>query len=218
MALTGKQKAAMLLMSLDPATATEMLRGLHPDVIQELAVEMAHLDTAGREIGKSTEIARQFYDSLKTYHKPHFRNLLTEILSSASNDKTSQTQVQRQEVPHKSDPFLSIRSFDSQTIASILYNEHPQTTAVVLSKLPSPKKSEVIGLLGEGIRVSIIGRMSNCETMTDKAKKQIGESVFRQLKALNTGRKYTVSTEPRKIACTLKKLVKEFTGGLVGGP
>ena len=38
MAFTGKQKAAMLLMSLDAATGTELLRGLDADDIQEVAL------------------------------------------------------------------------------------------------------------------------------------------------------------------------------------
>ena len=38
MALSGKQKAAMLLMSLDTLTAVELLRGLDPDEIQEIAI------------------------------------------------------------------------------------------------------------------------------------------------------------------------------------
>jgi len=34
MALTGKQKAALLLASLDPATAAEMLKGVDAPVVQ----------------------------------------------------------------------------------------------------------------------------------------------------------------------------------------
>jgi flagellar motor switch protein FliG len=47
MGLTGKQKAAMLLMTLDAATAAELLKGIDPQVVQELAVELAYLDTTG---------------------------------------------------------------------------------------------------------------------------------------------------------------------------
>ena len=38
MALTGKQKAAMLLMSLDAATAAELLKSVNPEQVQELAL------------------------------------------------------------------------------------------------------------------------------------------------------------------------------------
>ena len=66
MALTGKQKAAMLLMSLDAATAAELVKGLDPEVVKGLAVELAYLDAAGYKSNKQTaEIAREFYNSLQ---------------------------------------------------------------------------------------------------------------------------------------------------------
>jgi len=40
-ALTGKQKAAMLLMGFDAATAAEMLKGLNPEEIEEIAMELS---------------------------------------------------------------------------------------------------------------------------------------------------------------------------------
>jgi len=41
--LSGKQKAALLLMGLDAATAAELLKGVDPQTVQELAVEVAYL-------------------------------------------------------------------------------------------------------------------------------------------------------------------------------
>jgi len=64
--LTGKQKAAMLLMSLDSATAAELLKGVDAKVVQELAVELAHLDAAGFSRNRqSLKLARQFCNSLE---------------------------------------------------------------------------------------------------------------------------------------------------------
>jgi flagellar motor switch protein FliG len=59
MALSGKQKAAILLMSLDTLTAVELLKGLDTDEIQENApargvhrVEPQHLVVVGgRRLG-----------------------------------------------------------------------------------------------------------------------------------------------------------------------
>ncbi|MHC4722263.1 MAG: hypothetical protein ACYS6I_06085 [Planctomycetota bacterium] len=48
MARIGKRKAAMLLAGLDAATATELLKGQPQEVIQEVAVELSHLDAAGQ--------------------------------------------------------------------------------------------------------------------------------------------------------------------------
>ena len=232
MALTGKQKAAMLLMSLDAATAAELLRGVDAEVVQELAVELASLDAAGyRSSRQSLKLARQFFNSLQASEGFRLKGFLKEMLkSTVGQDKAGQIQSQIQDLLYKRDPFISIRSVDSQTMASVLGNEHPQTAAVVLSELPAEKNSEVLGLLDGSIRFSIIGRMTGCETMTAEAKAQITKTVCRRLEAIISGsagepRPYqglgeALPARPeqslRKAAVVLRNLGKEIRDGLLG--
>jgi flagellar motor switch protein FliG len=223
MALTGRQKAAMLLMSLDAATAAELVKGLDAEVVQELAVELARLDAAGfRSSKQSAEIVQQFCDSLQTKETFHLNNFLNEMLrTTVGDEKAGQIQIQIQDLLHKRDPFIPIRSIDTQTIASVLEGEHPQAAAVVLSELPAKKSSEVIGLLGEGIRVSAVSRMTSCETVTVEAKVRIAETVCRHLEVVTTsgaGEALAVRPEesPRKVAVILRNLGKEVRDGLLG--
>jgi flagellar motor switch protein FliG len=218
---TGKQKAAMLLMSLDPTTAGELLRGLNPEVVQELAVELAYLDASGVGSRQSTEVARQFFNSLSTDQGFHLKSFLEQMLkSTVGEDKAVQIQTQIQDLLQKRDPFISIRSIDSQTIASALGNEHPQAAAVVLSELPVKKSSEVVGLLGEGIRVSVVSRMTSCEAITAEAKTRIAETVCKRLGAVAASGKGAAIARPeqslRKVAVILRNLGKELRDGLLG--
>ena len=179
MALTGKQKAAMLLMSLDAATAAEMVKDLDADVVQELAVELAYLDAAGFKSGsKSNKIVRQFHHSLQAGETFRLNGFLDEVLkSTVGEDKAGQIQKKIQDVLCNRDPFISICSVDAQTLALVLGNEHPQTIAVVLSELSAAKRLEVLNFLGGGIRVSVLGRMSDCKAMTAEAKELVAEEV-----------------------------------------
>jgi flagellar motor switch protein FliG len=222
MALTGKQKAAMLLMSLDSATAAELVKGLDAEVVQELAVELAYLDAAGfRSSKQSTEVALQFCNSLLAKEGFQFDKFLSEMLkSTVGSDRAEQIQTQIQDLLHKRDPFISIRSVEPRTIASALESEHPQAAAVVLSELPAKKSSEVIGLLGEGIRHSTISRMASCETVTVEAKSRIAETVCRRLEAIMTGGAgEALAAQPeqslRKVAIILRNLGKELRDGLL---
>ena len=222
MALTGKQKAAILLMSLDAATAAELLRGVDAEVVQELAVELASLDAEGyRSSTQSLKLARQFFNSLQASEGFRLKGFLKEVVkSTVGQDKAGQIQSQIQDLLYKRDPFISMRSVDSQTMASVLGNEHPQTAAVVLSELPAEKNSEVLGLLDGSIRFSIIGRMTNCETMTAKAKAQIAKTVCRRLEnVISRGAGEAVPTRPeqslRKVAVLLRNLGKEIRDGLL---
>lgn len=222
MALTGKQKAAMLLMSLDAATAAELLKGVEPNVVQELAVELAHLDAASRRsTGQNAEIARQFCSSLPRRRKFHVNGFLKEMLNSTIGDKkAAQLENRIQDLLYRRDPLTAIGSVDSQTIASVLENEHPQTTAVVLSELPAEKSAEVLGFLDGRIRISAIGRMSDCETMTAQAKTQTAEPVCKRLEAIAAGGAgEALPARPeqslRKVAVILRNLGKEIQDGLL---
>ncbi len=222
MALTGRQRAAMLLMSLDAATAAEMVKGLDAEVVQELAVELAYLDATGlRGSEQSAEIVQQFCSSLHGEETFHFGNFLSEMLNSTvGGERAEQIQTEIQGMLQKRDPFLSIRSVDPQTMASVLETEHPQAAAVVLSELPAKKSSEVIGLLGEGARVSTISRMTSSEAVTAEAKVRIAETVCRRIEVATAGGgEEMAAVRPeqslRKVAVILRNLGKEVRDGLL---
>ncbi len=222
MVLTGKQKAAMLLMNLDVGTASELLKGIGPEVVQELAVELSYLDAAGYNNSRqSAEIARQFYSSLQSQPTFHFKGFLNEMLKSTVGDeKATHIQTQIQDLLYKRDPFINIRSTDLKTLASVLENEHPQAVAVVLSEMPARKSSEIIGLLGEGMRLSAISRMTSVENVTTEAKGRIAETVNKRLEALAASSKNgAVQARPdeslRKVAVILRNLEKELRDGIL---
>ncbi|MCK4293762.1 MAG: hypothetical protein KAY65_11235 [Planctomycetes bacterium] len=212
----------MLLMSLDAGTASELLKGVDAQVVQELAVELAHLDAAGYRSNKqNAEIARQFCDSLQTKQVFHLNSFLNEMLKNTVGvEKAEQIQTQIQDLLLKRDPFIPIRSANTQAIAAVLEYEHPQAAAVVLSELPAKKSSEVLGLLGEGIRLTAISRMTSSETVTAEAKTRIAEAVCKRLEAFTSARSGGAAADPeqslRKVAVILRNLGKELREGLLG--
>lgn len=211
----------MLLMSLDAATAAELLKGVEPQVVQELAVELAYLDASGmRDSKQNAEIARQFCDSLENDETVHFKAFLNSMLkSTVGNEKAKEIQTQISNLLQKRDPFMSIRSADSARLATVLANEHPQATALVLSELPARKSSDVLSLLDEGVRLSAIGRMVSADTMTEEAKTRIVEAVCKRLGTVGAGRSGAGrgggEQTLRKVAVILRNLGKELQDGLL---
>ncbi|MEJ2703298.1 MAG: FliG C-terminal domain-containing protein [Sedimentisphaerales bacterium] len=222
MTLTGKQKAAMLLMSLDTATAAELVKGLDHKAVQELAVELAYLDAAGLRNGKaSTEVVQQFCTSLRAGQEFHLSRFLNDMLrSTVGQEKTEQIQIQIRDLLNKRDPFISIRSADPRAIASVLAGEHPQATAIVLSELPAKKSSAVLGLLDEDVRRSAIHRMAGRETVTTEAKARIAQTICGRLELLSSGgAEEALAARPeqslRKVAVILRNLSQELRDGLL---
>jgi len=225
MTLTGRQKAAMLLMSLDVATATEILRGFDADVVQELAVELSYLDAAGfRDSQQSNAITQEFCELLQKKPEFEMKSFLDEVLKNTlGNEKAVQMQGNIGGLLKKKDPFLAARMADKDTLVSILDSEHPQAVAVILSELPPKQSSEVLGELGEGIRLSAISRMTNVDSATPEARACIADMINQKLEAAQSGQpgetgavvKASPEQSLRKVAIVLRNLETDIQNSVL---
>jgi flagellar motor switch protein FliG len=213
--LSGKQKAAMLLMSLDAPTAAELLKGVDAETVQELAVEVAYLDLSGGHTAvQGTQVARLFYQSLEKDEGFHLQDFLgTMLKSTVGQEKAQRIQTQIQDLLQKRDPFMAIRLADPKTLAAVLESEHPQAIAVVLSELPPKKSSEVLGLLSETQRLEVVTRMTVRETVYPEAKIRIAQMVSSQLQL--PAAETETDQSMRKVAVMLRNLSKEIRDGLM---
>jgi flagellar motor switch protein FliG len=222
MVLSGKQKAAMLLISLDAPTAAKLLKGVNHEVVQELAVELAYLNASGLCNSKQiNEVAGQFHNLLQAKQGFHLKGFLATLLqNTVGHEKAEQIQAQIESLLQKRDPFMSIRSADSKTLASVLANEHPQAAAVVLSELPPKKSSEVLSLLDEVVRLNAVSRITTSDAMTPEAKTRIAEMICKRLEAFmsekGTAPQAGGDQSLRKVAVILRNLSKELRDGLLG--
>jgi flagellar motor switch protein FliG len=215
--LSGKQKAAMLLMSLDAPTAAELLKGIDAETVQELAVEVAYLDVSGcHNAVQGMEVARLFYHSLEKDEGFHLQDFLgTMLKSTVGQEKAQRIQTQIQDLLQQRDPFISIRLADPKVLAAILAREHPQAIAVVLAELAPRKSSEVLGLLPDTVRLEVVTRMTAREAVHPEAKIRIAQMVCSQLQAPAAGTEAAQDQSMRKVAVMLRNLSKEIRDGLM---
>lgn len=217
MALTGKQKAAMLLTTLDVATATELLRGFDTQVVEELAIELSYLDAAGMRNGDEImAVSQEFSQSLNS--KPGFevKSFLDDMLKGTlGKNRADELLNDIQSLLRRRDPFLPVLKADINVLASVLESEHPQAVAVVLSELPPKRSSDVLGMLNEGVRVSAVSRMTSVGAMPREAKARIADMVGTklELRQAEGAAGASVSCKPedslRKVALILRNLEKE---------
>jgi len=221
MALTGKQKAAMLLMNMDATTASELLKGVGQDTVQELAFELTYLDKSGYRNSKAgVELAKSFCNSLRAGPTFHFETFLNQMLSSTvGGERAQQIRAEINDMLRKRDPFLPMRSADAAILASVLETEHPQAIGVVLSELDPKKSSQVLGLLAEGVRLSVINRMAGRETISTEAKARIAQMVSSRLESAAAPAAAGAGAKPeqslRKVAVILRNLGQELRDGLL---
>ena len=211
------------MIGLDASTAGNLLKGMDWATVQELALELAYLDASGyRESRESIELAKDFCNYLMGGETIQFKAFFEEMLKSAvGSDKAEQIQREVSDLLHRRDPFMPIRSASAEVLAKAIENEHPQAIGVVLSELDAKKSSEVLSRLGEGVRLSVISRMTAKESVGVEAKMRIAKMVSENLKAL-TGAAASAAAQPaaeqslRKVAVILRNLGKELRDGLLG--
>jgi flagellar motor switch protein FliG len=220
MALTGKQKAAMLLMSLDAATATELLRGLGAEEVQEIAMELARIDASRQHDTKEqAKVVREFCSSLKEKQtRFSMRGFLNEMLVNVlGKDEAEQIQSQIRKAAGKKDLFVDIRSASTDELILALDGEHPQTIAVVLSELAPEKSQEALSLLSEEARLKAVCKMTTPELVGAGVKQRIASMVSERLKSLKGE---TLAEKPeqtlRKLAVVLSGLEKNLRDQLLG--
>jgi flagellar motor switch protein FliG len=222
--LTGKQKAAMLLMSLDAATASELLKGIDPEEIQDIALELARIDASEkRDTKEQAKIAREFCNSLRKKEAPTFsmKSFFSEMLVNAlGKDKAEQIQSQIRKTTIQQELFAGIRSASTDELVLALDGEHPQTIALVLSELSPKKSQEVLSLLDEKVRLKAVSKMTNPDLLGAGVKQRMASIVSERLKSLKGE---TLSARPgkreqnlRKLAIMLSGLEKDLRDQLLG--
>jgi len=220
MALTNKQKAAMLLTTLDPQTAAELLKGAPAEDVQEIAMELAQLDASGQRDKKNeAKVIKEFYNSLQKNQNQEFsiKGFLNEMLVSIiGKEKAEQIQDQIRKVTEKKDLFASIRSANTDELVLALENEHPQTVAVVLSELAPNKSQEVLSHLNEETRLKAVCKMTNLEMLRSGVKERIAFMVSERLKSFEGE---TLAEKPeqvlRKLAIILSGLENDLRSRLL---
>jgi flagellar motor switch protein FliG len=217
--LTGKQKAAMLLMSLDAATATELLKGLGAAEIQEIAMELARIN-ASKQINtdEQTQIAQEFCSSLQQQASGFsMKTFLNEMLVTVlGKDTAEQIQSEVIRISGAKDVFGDIRQANTDELVLALEGEHPQTIAVILAEL-DPKKSQVVlSRLSEESRLQAVCRMLNPELVGSGVKQRMAITVSERLEGLKGE---TLSEKPeqtqRKLAVVLSGLETDLRDKII---
>jgi len=226
MALSGKRKAAMLLASLDVATATELLKGQPQEVIQEIAMELSQLDATGQvEPEEAGGVAKEFCAAL---HKVstggiHVKSFINSLLrGSGRGEKAAEMHAQMQEAIRDKDPFIAITSAAPWQIAAALEGEPTQAIALVLSSLPPKLGTEVLTRLNEDISPKAVWKMTKAGEVSPRTMRRIGEMVCKRLVELTSDEEGGAFEEAlpietlRKVALVLSGLTKERRDVLLG--
>jgi flagellar motor switch protein FliG len=171
--LTGKQKAAILLMSLDVDVSSKIFKELDMKEVEQLAVEITNLRDLPSKIVE--DVIEEFYQLMTA------QNYLVEggIEFAQILLEKSYGYEQAKEIIEKIRVLTTVRGFnilkkaDPQQLANFLSKEHPQTIALILSHLPADTTTEVVSEFNEELRSETILRIAKIGKVSPQLVNQI---------------------------------------------
>lgn len=197
--LTGKQKAANMLVFMGAEKSASVFKYLNEEEIEQLTLEIANLRNTSLE--KRDEIYKEFYEMClaSNYIGQGGITYAKEVLEKAyGKDKTI-------EIINRISASLQIRPFDftRKTEPSQLFNfiqgEHPQTIALVLAYMDSEKASIILSALSPERQADVAKRIANMDTTSPEVIKEVEKVLERKLSA--------ISPQEAKTAGGVKSLV-----------
>jgi flagellar motor switch protein FliG len=215
--LTGRQKAAVLLMSLDVDVSSMIFQELDMKEVEQIAVEITNL----RDLPPSVveQVVEEFYQLMSAQNYMvegglEFAQVLLE--KSYGLDKAREI-VEKIRVLTTVRGFSILKKADPQQLASFLSKEHPQTIALILSHLPPDLTADVLSEFKDELRSDTVFRiarlgkvspslLSQIEHVVD----QIAESTISQNLATAGGAQLVASILNKSNNATAKSMLENI--------
>ncbi len=177
-ALTGPEKAAILMLSLGEDQAAKLFENMDDDEILELSQVMAGLGKVSPNVVERlfVDFAEQMTstNSLVGTHDSTERLLLKAGISSDKIDNI----MEEIRGPAGRTMWEKLGNVNEEVLATFLQKEYPQTVSVVLSKVNSDHAARVLAMLPENFALEVIHRMIRMEAV----QKDILDEVERTLR------------------------------------
>ncbi len=139
------RKAAIVVVSLDPDVAGEMLAGMERPELEAVLREVATLEGVTRE--EQAEALREFEDLLGKAGEAGGVEKAKELAEKALSKEEAGRLVGRLERAAGKGPFSFLEGLDAAEVLPFIADEHAQTLAVLLAHLSSRKSAEILAAL-----------------------------------------------------------------------
>jgi flagellar motor switch protein FliG len=158
--LTGRQKAALMIVSLDVKTAGNIMKMLSQQEIEKITIEIANLKGVTSKL--VDQVLEEFQQLVAAQEfmiqggMDHAQRLLEQSLGLARAAEV----IDRIKVLTHVRGFAMLKEADPSQLVSFLQKEHPQTTALILSNLDPILASRTLMELPDDIRNDVTFRMA----------------------------------------------------------
>lgn len=171
--LTGRQKAAILLITLGPEVSAQIFQHLRDEEIDQLTLEIANVrkvDAAEKEA-----VMNEFHQICvaQEYISQGGINYAKEILEKALGSQKAGDIINRLTATLQVRPFDFARKAEASQIFNFIQNENAQTIALVLSYLETEQASTILSSLPQEKQAEVARRVALMDSTSPEVLNQV---------------------------------------------
>lgn len=184
--MNGKQKAALLLISLGPEVSAEAFKHFSEEEIEGLTLEIANVKKV--DSAQKSEIIDEFHSMVlaQDYIIQGGIGYAKDVLEKALGQEKAVDIISRLTSTLQVKPFDFARKADPNQILNFIQNEHPQTIALVLSYLESSQSSIILSSLPQDVQADVARRIALMGSTSPEVISQVETMLEQKLSATSS--------------------------------
>lgn len=184
--MTGKQKAALLLISLGPEVAASVYKNLTEEEVERLTLEISGVKKV--EASVKEEVIEEFHNIAiaQDYISQGGIGYAKTVLEKALGKEHAQAIINRLTSSLQVRPFDFARRADPAQLFNFIQNEHPQTIALILSYLDAQQAGIILSSLPQEMQADIAKRIATMDSTSPEVISEIESVLERKLSSTVT--------------------------------
>lgn len=184
--MTGKQKAALLLISLGPEVSASVYKHLTEEEIEMLTLEISGVKKVDSTVKE--EIIEEFNNIVlaQDYISRGGIGYAKTVLEKALGKEHALSIINRLTTSLQVRPFDFARKADPSQVLNFIQNEHPQTIALILSYLEAEQAGIILSSLPQEMQADIAKRIATMDSTSPEVISEIESVLERKLSSTVT--------------------------------
>ena len=174
--MSGREKAAAVLLALDTETAAQVMADLEEDEIMQLTGQMCNMRRIdGDRLNAVIEECMGMLDSTGPIggSVEAVGALLEQVMGSKGRAMLSQMLQQRNYEQQAEEGLKALKDLGTQELLSLVQSEHPQIISLIMAHLEPERASGLLAQLPEELQTEVITSMAKSENTSREIIAQI---------------------------------------------
>jgi flagellar motor switch protein FliG len=211
MDLSGPEKALLMLLSLDEATATPILSELDAADVRKLRTA-----AAGMRAVPAAALGRVYAEFVRhTQEAVAVPRGGVRYLRRLAGRALGETAAQEIFVDQQDSALERLAAAEPSALASVMENEHPQLVAAILSQLDNEKAARVLEQLPEAGRAQVLERLGSMTEIPAALLEEVASALSAELPAAQSDTVRSVDGIARS-AALVRRMGRETGEALLG--